>query len=130
MVKSLACFIFIAGVYSRIIFISRIYFLAKPQRALRPTYPQRSLGVLRAFARASFLSGIFLAKLSRSLRGSFRRNLCVLRAFARERNSMRAILSSCGINFLAKPPRALRPIYPCGAFASSAPLREKETACE
>ena len=42
--------------------ISRgIFFLAKPLRALRHAYPQRSLGVLRAFARASFLAGYFFS---------------------------------------------------------------------
>ena len=61
MLKSLVCFIFIAGAPSRIIFISRIFFLAKP---LRPYIPLRSLGALCAFARG--------------------------------RNIMRAILSSCG----------------------------------
>lgn len=60
MLKSLACFIFIAGLFSRMIFSRQA------------------------------------AKVAKEL---FRRNLCVPCAFAREKNNMRAILSSYGINF-------------------------------
>ena len=99
--------------------ISRgIFFLAKPQRALRHAYPQRSLGVLRAFARASFLVGYFFSPSRKGRKGMH--PPCAALAFSaplREAFFPRDI-------FLAKPQRAQRHAYPCGALAFSAPLRE------
>ena len=98
--------------------ISRgIFFLAKPLRALRPAYLQRSLGVLRAFARASFLAGYFFAKPQRALRHALPCAALAISATLREPHFSRDI-------FLAKPLRALRHAHPCAALAFSAPLRE------
>ena len=90
MLKSLACFIFIAGLFSRMIFSRQAAKVAKELF-------QRNLSVLRAFARASLIAEYFFSP-SRKDRKDLHtlRSLCVLCDFAREKNSIRAILSSCG----------------------------------
>ena len=100
--------------------ISRgIFFLAKPQRALRHAYPQRSLGVLRAFARDLLLARIyFLDKPLWALRHAHPCAAFAFSATLREPHFPRDI-------FLAKPQRALRHAYPCGALASNAPSAGK-----
>ena len=80
--------------------------------------PQRSLGVLRDFARDLFLARIyFLDKPLWALRHA---HPCAALAFSaplREPHFSRDI-------FFAKPQRALRHALPCAALAFSAPLRE------
>ena len=63
---------------------SRDIFLAKPQRALRHAYPQRSLGVLRAFARDLFPADFFSRQAAKGAKACIPlRSLGVLRDFAR-----------------------------------------------
>ena len=90
MLKSLACFIFIVGLFSRMIFSRQAAKVAKELF-------RRNLCVLCALARASLTAGYFFSP-SRKDRKDLHtpRSLCALRAFARGRNSIRAILSSCG----------------------------------
>ena len=98
-----------------------IFLLAKPLRAQRHAYSQRSLGVLRAFARASFLAGYFFAKPQRALRHALPCAALAISATLREPHFSRDI-------FLAKPLRALRHAHPCAALAFSTTPRPYSTA--
>ena len=112
MLKSLAYFIFIAGVFSRMILSRQAAKVAKkiiPKESLRPSRLCESL-----INREIFFSRQ-AAKIAKPCVPQ--RSLCALRAFAR------ASLIA-GYFFLAKPPKSLSPAYPSGAFAFFAPLRE------
>ena len=112
MLKSLAYFIFIAGVFSRMILSRQAAKVAKkiiPKESLRPSRLCESLINCEIFFSRQ------AAKIAKPCVPQ--RSLCALRAFAR------ASLIA-GYFFLAKPPRSLSPAYPSGAFAFFAPLRE------
>ena len=111
--------------FARASLLAGYFFLAKPQRSQRPIYPaepsrpprlcERIITTCENLARQA-------AKIAKTCIPL--RSLCVLRAFAREKKHHASDIISLRESFLAKPPRSLSPIYPCGAFALSAPLRE------
>ena len=99
--------------------ISRgIFFLAKPQRALRHAYPQRSLGFSATLREPHFSWDIFSRQAAKGAKA------CTPPAQPLRSPRLCESLISRGIFFLAKPQRALRHAHPCAAFAFSAPLRE------
>ena len=99
--------------------ISRgIFFLAKPQRALRHAYPQRSLGFSATLREPHFSWDIFSRQAAKGAKA------CTPPAQPLRSPRLCESLISRGIFFLAKPQRALRHAHPCAALAFSAPLRE------
>ena len=158
MLKSLAYFIFIAGVFSRMILsrqaakvakkiipkeslrpsrlceslINRgIFFLAKPPRSLSPAYPSGAFAFFAPLRENNYY-----------LRESFslsRQNRKDLYTPAEPLRPLRLceILINRGIFFLAKPPRSLSPaypakppqaMYPAHGRASCPPMKNDPTA--
>ena len=99
--------------------ISRgIFFLAKPQRALRHAYPCAALAFSATLRETFFPRDISSRQAAKGAKA------CILSAEPWRSPRLCESLISRGMFFLAKPQRALRPAHPCAALAFSAPLRE------
>ena len=100
--------------------ISRgIFFLAKPQRALRHAHPCAALAFSAPLREPHFSRDI----LSRQAAMGAKACIAPAQPWRSPRLCKRPF--SRGIFFLAKPQRALRHAYPCGALASNAPSAGK-----
>ncbi len=103
--------------------ISRgIFFLAKPQRALRHAYPCAALAFSATLREPHFSRDVFSRQAAKGAKACTPlRSLGVLCAFARA-----SFLA--GYFILAKPQRTQRHAYPCAALAFSATPRPYSTA--